>query len=155
MSRIQNLLNALDERAIAQRVAKAHDEARLRYTMDTNTVSDFYELEEASARYLEYHFTTCISPGRSLSRPEARSRAKDILTREYQRKGGDIVTAYNDAHDGTNGGLRGIFDIICTAMKNEAIELYIRDQFDRHLLHCDIEEKVKIIRQIIAHCSIS
>ena len=30
----------------------------------------------------------------------ARSQAKEILEREYKRRHGDIVTAYNDAHDG-------------------------------------------------------
>jgi len=48
--------------------------------------------------------------GGYLSATEAASRAKKILEQEYRQHGGTIVTAYNDAHDGTNGGLRVVLD---------------------------------------------
>ena len=106
MSSINNLLAELDERTIAQRIGIPHDEARMRYSLRSNTVGSFDEFNWIIADYYTKHFTACVSHGGNLSASEAASRAKELLEREYRRRGGDIVTAYNDAHDGTNGGLR-------------------------------------------------
>ena len=152
MGLINYLLSELEERTIAQKIGIPHDTARMRYPLESNTVDNFNEFNWVIGDYYNYHFTTCIAQGGKLSAAEASSRAKELLEREYRRRGGDIVTAYNDAHDGTNGGTRAILDIIAEGLKAEAIERYIRDTFDRHVTPNSWENKVEIIRQFIVYC---
>ena len=152
MAAIDNLLVALNERTIAQRVALAHDEARMRYPLRNNTVADFDEFSDIVADYYNCHFTCCVSRGGSLPRSEAAGRAKEILEREYRRRGGDIITAFNDAHDATNGGLRVILDKLAEALKAEAVERYIREMFDRHVAPNSWEDKLDTIRGFVARC---
>ena len=85
-----------------------------------------------------------------MSSTEAAGRAKEILEQEYRRQGGNIITAYNDAHDGTNGGLRLILDKIAEQLKTESVERYIRDVFDKYVDPTSWEQKVNVISQFIA-----
>jgi hypothetical protein len=151
---INNLLAELDERTIAQRIGIPHDEARMRHSLSSNTVGSFDEFNWIIAKYYSTHFTVCVSHGGSLSVSEAASRAKELVEREYRRRGGDIVAAYNDAHNGTNGGMRAVLDVIAEGLKAESVERYIRDAFDRHVAPNSWEQKVEIIRQFIAQCGV-
>ena len=151
MAAIDTLLAALDEREIAQRIGLRHDEARMRYPLHSNTVGVFDEFSDIIADYYNHHFS-CVSNGGSLSRSDAAGRAKEILEREYRRRNSDIVGAFNDAHDGTNGGLRVVLDTIAEALKAEFVERYIRDVFDRLVAPNDWDTKVEIIRQFIRQC---
>jgi hypothetical protein len=150
MVSINSLLAALDERTIAQGVGLAHDQVRLQYPLRSNVVGDFDEYADVLGQYYNYHFTACVSNGGRLSASEARSRAKEAIEREYRRRGGDIVSAFNDAHDGTNGGLRTQLDALADALKAQSVERYTRDAFDRHVAPNRWEDKVEIIRQFIA-----
>jgi len=154
MGSIHSLLAALDERTIAQRVGIHHDEVRISFPLRSNTVVSFDEFSDMIGDYYNYHFTTCVSNGGSLSRAEAAGRAKEMLEQEYRRHNADIVTAFNDAHDGTNGGLRLVLDKIAEALKAESVQRYTRDMFDRHVAPNSWEQKVSIIRQFIAHCGV-
>jgi len=149
---INSLLAELDEKTIAQRIGIPHDEARMRYHVHSNTVSSFDEFNWVLGDYYNRHFAACLSHGGNLPVSEAASRAKELLEQEYRKREGDIVTAYNDAHDGTNGGLRIVLDTIAEGLKAESVERYIRDAFDRHVAPNSWESKVEIIRQFIAHC---
>jgi hypothetical protein len=149
---INSLLSELDERTIAQKIGIPHDEARMRYPINSNTTRNFHDFTWTIGDYYNEHFTTCISRGGTLPVSEAAGRAKEILEQEYRRRGGDLVTAFNDAHDGTNGGLRVVLDTIAEGLKAESVERYIRDAFDRHVAPNSWEQKVEIIRQFIAHC---
>ena len=152
MNTIERILHELDERTIAQGVGIPHDEARLSYRLSRNTVSDFREFERTIADYYNHHFIRCVSHGGRLSASEAMGRAKEILEGEYRRQGGDLVTAYNDAHDGTHGGLRAILDLLANQLKTEAIERHIRGVFDRYVQPNSWEDKVELIRQFLARC---
>ena len=152
MAAIDSLLTALNERQIAQQVAIGHDEARMNYRLSSNMVSNFDEFSNILADYYNQHFTRCVSGGGSLSRAEAAGRAKELLEREYRRSRGDIVTAFNDAHDGTNGGMRVVLDKLSEAIKAESVERYIREIFDRYVAPNAWEDKVEIIRQFISSC---
>lgn len=149
---ISGLLTELDERTIAQRIGILHDEARMRFQLNANTVQSFDDFNRIVGEYYNSHFTSCVSPGGTMQLSEAASRAKELLEQEYRRRGGDIVTAYNDAYDGTNGGLRTVLDTIAEGLKTESVERYIRDAFDRYVAPNSWEAKVEIIRQFIAHC---
>ena len=152
MAAIDNLLAALDERELAQRVGLKHDEARVSYQLSGNTASTFDAFTDLIADYYNHHFSRCVSNGGKLPSAEAAGRAKEILEREYRRRNGDIVAAFNDAHDGTNGGMRVILDTIAENLKAESIERYTREMFDRHVAPNSWEDKVEIIRQFIARC---
>jgi len=132
MSSINSLLNALSERTIAQRVGIPHDEARMQYALRSNTVSSWDEFCEAITDYYQYHYCRCVAHGGRLSRDEAAARAKDLIDRAEKRHQRDIVTAYRDAHDGLNMGLRGVLDQLADGMKAEAIDLYVKEEFDKH-----------------------
>ena len=151
MAAIDNLLAALDERNLAQTVGLAHDEARMRYPLRANTVDTFDEFTDVIADYHNYHFTQCVSGGGALSRAESAGRAKEILEKEYKRQQGDAVTAFNDAHDGINGGMRVVLDKLAEALKAESVERYIREMFDRHVAPNAWEQKVEIVRQFLRH----
>lgn len=149
MSPITNLMHALNERTIAREVGLRHDEARMRFALGTNTVADFDEFSNIIGNYVNHHYGMCISRGGRLSQGEARSLAKSFIEREYQRRKGNIVSAFNDAHDGTNGGLRAILDIIADALKAQSTEHYVRDLFDRHVAPNSWDDKVAIIREFL------
>jgi len=153
MSTIYALLNALDERTIAEKIGIPHDETRMGYSLYTNTVPDFRAFEQAIGEYFNYHFQA-MSQGGWLSRDEAIGRAKEIIERAYNRKG-NIVSAYNDCHDGTNGGLRHILDLISDGLKTEAIERYVRQTFDRCVAPNSWEDKVDLLRQFLAQCGVN
>jgi len=152
MVSINTTLAALDEREIAQHVGIPHDEARIRFPLSSNTVRDFDEFREIIGDYYNHHFACCVSDGGSLSRSEAIGRAKEALEGQYRRRNGDIVTAFNDAHDGINGGLRAVLDLIAETMKTESVERYIHDVFDRQVAPNAWEDKVELIRQFIRQC---
>ena len=152
MTSITGLLAELDERKIAQKIGIRHDEVRMRYTLQRNTVDDFEEFSRIIGDYFSYHFTNCVSFGGSLPASEAVGRAKELLEQQYRRHEGDIVTAFNDSRDGTNGGLRVILDTIAEGLKAESVERYIRDAFDRYVAPNSWELKVEIIRQFIRKC---
>jgi len=122
----------------------------MRYSLQRNTVGSFQEFTSIIADYYNYHFSQCISHGGSLSRTDASGRAKEILEQAFRREKGDLNTAYNDAHDGTNGGLRVILDRIAEHLKAESLERYIREAFDRFVEPNSWEQKVEIMRQFIA-----
>jgi len=149
---LNGLLSELDERTIAQRIGIPHDEARMRFPLNSNTVTSFDDFNRIIGEYYNSHFTSCVSQGGTLPLSEAAGRAKELLEQEYRRRGGDIVAAYNDAHDGTNGGLRVVLDTIAEGLKAKSVERYIRDAFDRYVAPNSWEEKVEIIRQFITHC---
>ena len=152
MTTINSLLSALDERVMAKLIAIPHDEARVQFSLQSNTVANFHQFTDAISNYYNYHYTSCISNGGSLSLSEAAGCAKELLEKEYRRRNGDIVSAYNDAHDGTNGGMRVVLDVIAEGLKTESVERYIRDVFDRHITPNSWEQKVDIIRQFVAQC---
>lgn len=151
MATINSLMGYLDERAIARNVAISHDEKRMQYHLSSNTVADWNQFSDIITDYYNYHYTGCVTRGGRLSSGEASGRAKELLEKEYRKKNGDIVSAFNDAHDGTNGGLRSVLDIICEAIKAESVERYVRDIFDRHVAPNSWDQKVDIIRQFIAY----
>jgi hypothetical protein len=152
MPSMNSLLSLLNERNLAQSIGLQHDEARMQYTLRSNTVSNFDQFSEVIADYYNYHCTNCVSHGGRLSASEASSRAKELLEKEYRKRRGDIVSAYNDAHDGTNGGMRVILDTIAEGLKAETVERYVRDVFDQHVAPNSWEQKVSIIREFIAQC---
>jgi hypothetical protein len=151
---VKNLLAELEERHIAQRIAIPHDEQRMRYHLSSNTVQDFDEYSRVLGDYYNYHVSHCVAFGGRLTRAKAESRAKALVEQEYRRRGGGIVMAYNDARDGTNGGMRTSLDIVAEGLKTESVEDYIRDVFDRYVAPNSWSQKVDMIRQFMSYCGV-
>ena len=147
--RIASLVALLEEKSLVKQVTLRHDEARMKFSLRSNTVNSFEEFSEVLSNYYNHHYAECLSGGR-FSVSEAASRAKEIVEQEYRRKGGDLVTAYNNANDGTNGGVRAILDIIADKLKADSVEHYIKDLFDRHVAPNSFDEKVAIMEQFIS-----
>lgn len=152
MGTIGGLLSENNEVTIAQRIGLIHDEARIRYHRDSNTVQDFDEFKEEIINYSIYHYAKCISHGGQLSRADAYGLGRRFIENAQRRHHGNIVTAFNNAKLGTNGGMRVVLDTIAEGLKAEAVEHYIQDAFDRHVAPNSWEQKVDMIRQFIAHC---
>ena len=150
---IDSLLDAISEETIAREVELPHNNARMLYHARFGTVTTFEEFSDAIGDYYQYHYSTCVAVGGVLSTAEACSRAKEIVEREYRRRGG-IGNAFNDACRGANGGLRAILDTIADTLRTESAERYMRDVFDRHVAPNSFEQKVEIIRQFFAKCPI-
>jgi hypothetical protein len=149
MSSIDSLCAELDEVAIAGNAGNAHDNARAAYSLKKNTVSSFDEFNDRIVDYYSYHIGQCVVPGGRIAPYEAAGRASEILEREYKRQGGNLMSAYKDANDGTNGGLRIILDIIADHLKEESVERYIRFAFNQHVDPTSWPQKVEIISQFI------
>lgn len=149
MSNIDDLCAAISEPAIAQHVGIAHDEARLAYRLpgNKNTITNFDEFNALIADYYNHHLTQCVTHGGGLAHFEAAGRACEILEREYKHQGGDLMSAYRDAHGGTNGGMRIILDIIADHLKTESAERYVRGAFHRYVDPASWDERVEIISQ--------
>lgn len=151
MALIDSLMSQLDERTIAGRIGIVHDEARMQYHLNSNTVSNFSQFRNIITDYYNYHYSRCVIRGGSLPSMEAYSRAKQLLENEYRKRGGDINTAVQDAIDGTNGGMRGVLDILADGLKAEVVERYITDLFDRYIAPNSWDQQVEIIRQFITY----
>jgi len=152
MATINLLLSALDEREIARCVAVPHDETRMQYHSSSNTVADYDQFSDIITDYYNYHYTRCISHGGTFGRDDAYGKVKELLEIEYRKKRGDIVSAFNDALDGTHGGMRGVLDTIAVSLKAKAVENYVTSIFDRYVEPNDWPAKVDIIRQFINCC---
>ena len=148
MANIQNLINRIDETALS-RIGLPHDEARIKYRLNKNTVNSFEEFTNIIGDYCNHHYQTCISNGGRLSSHEAMSKAKELLEQHYRQENGDLVSAFNDCRDGTNSGLRGILDIIADQLKMKSINRYIRNVFDEIVAPNCWSDKVEIIRQFV------
>jgi len=75
-------------------------------------------------------------------RDDAYGKVKKLLENEYRKKREDIVSAFNDAHDGTNGGLRVVLDTIAESLKAGAVENYVTSIFDRTILLMNFPKKL-------------
>ncbi len=151
MATINRFLSDLDERTIAQRVGIPHDEARLNYHLSSNTVRDFSQFRDIITDYYNYHHTRCVSSGGRLSSDYAYGKANEVLENEARKRRGNIVSAFNNAHDGTNGGMRVVLDTICEGLKAEIVERYIKATFDRYVEPNSWDQKLDMIRQFIAY----
>ena len=151
MSHLQNLLAALDERTIAERVWRIHDEARVAYPLRSNTVRNWQEFEDVGGDYTQFHYTRCVARGGSLPRYEAVSRFKEIIENDYRRRGLDLNAAANDAMEGTNNGVRGQLDLIANWFKEEGTRRYIRHVFDQFVTPNSWSEKVQIMTELLSH----
>ncbi len=149
MPLIDSLITAIQPLTIAQKVTRPIDSFRMAFSLPNNVVGDFNEYHDRVTEYYNELFTSCVSHGGRLSTAEAFGKVKAIIDRGYRSRNGDMETAFKDARDGENGGLRASIDLITDAVKTEAAENYVTEVFHRHLDNNDWEARVELIRQFI------
>jgi len=148
MSDFIGLSRALDETNISK-IGIPFDIERMNYRPSSSIPTNYHAFRTEIGRFHNHIYTRCVSRGGRLSLEEAYIRSKEILERDYQRRGGNIVTAYNDARD---NGYRNVFDIITDSLKAVQIERYIEGVFDKYVEPSSWSQKLEITRQFIAHC---
>ena len=153
MAVLDQLFEALDERRVVREVTDHHDGFRAAFSLPDNKVTTFEQYYSLLGDYFGGHYSSCVANGGRMSRHDAIQSARNILEREYRRRGGDIVAAFSDARDGLNGGMRVQLDHICEALKAEAIERYVQHVFDTLVGPHDWNAKVEVIRQYLDRCS--
>lgn len=149
MSSIDSLLEAISPRIIAKRVHIPHDEARASYPLSRNVVSDSREFEHIIGDYYNHHHASCISRDHTFPRREAETRAKAIVEVQYKKYPQPLIAAFNEALEGTNGGLKHVLDLIADSLKYDATRNYIRSEIHRSVRWDRWEQKVELIRQLI------
>ena len=140
------LYGDLDPHRIAREVAR-HDEARMSYRLDRNTVDTWYEFEDEVGDYYAYH-ERYVS-GNEIGATKAKDEALKILDQAYRRRNSDRMGAFANARDGLNSGMRGVCDEICEALKSGEVEMHVAAAFRRHVDPSSWDEKVEIVRQFI------
>jgi len=152
MRNINILFKELDDINIARKVGNQHDNARIKFKIYSNIVKNYDEFCWITGDYVRHHNSECISKGGNMSQAEAVGLGREIIDQEYRRKGSDFMGAYTDAHDGINGGLKAVLDVLSEGLKAISVDRFIRHTFDRYVAPNSWEQKVAIIREFIDRC---
>lgn len=149
MNAFEHLTSVLNQERVAREVALPHDEARRRYTLRKNTVSNGREFERAIADYYAYHYTTCISRGGKISPEDALAEARRLIQSAYRRKNLSFNNAYADARSGINGGLAGVLDVIADALRDRTMANYVEAKMDETVAFDSWAEQVNFMREFL------
>ncbi|WP_309400011.1 hypothetical protein [Cerasicoccus maritimus] len=147
MRTIEHIKRELEPRALLS-VSNAHDDARISYRLDSNTVQDMHEFISVIGDYLNYHHETCL--GGRLPDFQAEEMAKEIVERHHKRSGGNLLSAYTQANTGLNGGMRKILDVIADELREDALRRYTNHVLDTYVTPNAWPEKVALIRELVA-----
>ena len=145
----KTLINEIKNETFDENEGYKHDVARMEYREPMPLVKTYEEFSWLIGDYLNHHNSICNSTGLRLPEYKARSLAKEILNQAYQRRGGNIDSAFKDACERANGGVRYILDVLADELKAKAMELYIRDAFDRNVAPNSWSQKVEIVAQFM------
>jgi len=148
MSIVDSIRNELDPKEIMRAVGRKHDDARIQYRMTTNTVESIEDFTRKIGDYFMHHYAHCFD-GSSLPMYECEQRAKEIITNAYTRRDGNFLSAFNDAKDGLNGGMRRILDLIADGLKEDGIRRYTEHILDTRISPASYDEQLQIIRELL------
>ena len=149
MSILDDVLNAIDEQTIAQKIELRHDEFRQHYQLRSLIVRDTQEFWDETGRYYADHFAAVVAPGAKLSPAEANGRVRQILEGELRRTGRTLLNLLADARDGRNSGLAGVLNMIANGIKEESVENEIEDVFSRFVDMDSWPARVSIMREFL------
>jgi hypothetical protein len=152
MNVAQELVAAVGEQNIARQVLRPFDDAVMQYRPPgPSNVTTFEEYEDHIGAFYNYLFSRCIAHGGTLPPDVASVRAKEIIEQESRRHGGDIVSAFNDARDGTNNNsILAQRGMIAENLKREAASNFVRAVFDHFVKPCSYQDKVQVISAVMA-----
>lgn len=148
MSRLTDVLYALDERTLARKAGRPHDEARSRIPVMANTVPDWDALRQAITDYGRAHLG--YTRGGNYPDHMIYGYVVEALTEIYGP--GWHVPVSRHAIDGTQGGLKGVFDAIAEGWRRQEIRLHAEYVLDSQVNHLAWEERVEMIRELFDLC---
>jgi len=144
---LAQILDMMDDEAIAEAVDIPNDEARQSYPLERNTVDSYQEFHEEITMYYQHHILHAIgNPVMPVFL--ASGLARDIVDIAFQRQGG-LEAAYRNARTGRFGGLAGSFDAICQTLKQEHEEKYMEHIFNTFIDPLNYEDHVELMRQYL------
>lgn len=143
---MRRMIEELRARTIAGRVHRPIEARAMDSPFDPEDLRTFATYRDSLGRHY------CLVYGREVSEEEAQGRSVQIIEREYRDRGGDIVSAYHDAVEWTNGGIAAQRQMITDAVKRQAGEFYVMAVFDRYLDPTSWEERVEAVRAFIDEC---
>ena len=149
---IAPLLREIGEVAIAHHLRPIDAQAATS-PFERDPIADYSCYRRRMGRHYNHVIGPVLNGGR-LPDVQAEGRALRVIEHEYRDRGGDLVSAFQDAVDGTNGGEIAQRQMITDAVKREAAEYYVLAVFDRHVNPRSWEEKVECIRAFIARCGV-
>ncbi len=143
---IPQLIHALQPRTVASEVTRAIDRRAMQSPSDFEKLRTFNGYREELGRHYSHVY------GQPLSAAEAEGRGERIVDREYHERGGNIVSAYQDAVESTNGGLLAHRQMITEAIKGEATEFYVQGVFSHFYDRASWEARIEAVKAFIAYC---
>jgi hypothetical protein len=146
---IERLLAELSEENLAEKVGQRLDEARGSYIMDTVTVKNGFEFNDAITSFYAHMFRRTASPTGHLKRSALSEEAIDLVEKAFERKGG-YKGALSEGKYGTNGGLRLVFDAMTESLKQEGKGKYIARVFKETSDPFDWDAKVRLMEIFMA-----
>lgn len=151
MSIITQIIQELDERAMAVNVGRKYDDARISFQLTSNRVSSEDEFYQILGSFYNHMYSRCVTPGASLAPHEAVERAVKTIEDYLREDGGNIRTAYQNAVDGINGGMFRLLDTTAGGLRTEAQHLYTEHVLRTYISPMDWDAKVDAIRSLLNH----
>lgn len=141
------VLSLINEQALSKKFS-AIDSARACFILESLKVKSYEELINILQTYYIHMQRYTGSGPEKPDMSQARSEVIKLLESTFREKGGD-KTAFVQARDCTQGGIRSILDQITEHYKAHKQEAYINRVFKDAIADMDWQERVKSIRAVI------
>ncbi len=141
---IEKILAELSEENLTEKIGKRLDEARGSYIMDTVTVKNSFEFNDAITAFYAHMFRHTSSPGGHAKKDALSANAIKLVEKAFKKKGG-YKAALSEGKDGTNGGMRLVFDVMTEYLKQEEKGKYITMVFKVTIDPFDWDAKVRFM----------
>ena len=120
------ILKMIDESYINKHILVKHDEARLRFTLESGTARDQADFNAIITRYVQHHHQF-VGEGQ-LSEGLARGEAVLMLQRAFQENPHE--EGYNNAmYQGLHGHMLDVINELHRTLRNRAFEQYLESVF--------------------------
>jgi len=147
-NKLQTILSEIDSDNLVKLIGLPIDSARASYFMDSVVVKSSDEFNHATTSFYTHllrHTRMVLS---SVNLTVAGAEAFALLERAFSQKGG-FSAAMEEAKNGTNGGLRHVFDSMTEQFKREEQEKHINGVLKSVMDPLDWESKVNLIKDIL------
>lgn len=138
------LLSELSRENLAKKVGQPLDRARASYVMDTVTVRNGSEFNDAITAFCTHVYRYTGSPVGNQTTTALSAEAIDLVKNAFARQGG-YNAALSEGKFAINGGMRIVFDAMTEYMKSESKEKFITKTFKESIDPLDWDAKVKLM----------
>ena len=143
----QSVVSEMDPKNLTKLISLPIDCARASIVIDSVIVRSFEEFKD---KFVTFYIQLMRNTKRLSENIETKiieAEAFALLERGFSKRGG-IPAAFDEAMNGTNGGLRFIFDISTETLKQEEKEKYINFILKKALDPLDWQSKVDFIKAL-------